>query len=589
MLLPVKNHSVVYKNIMALSCIVTKKTTISKIKTSAMRKLLLTMPLLLLAVFMFAQQKTITGVVTSKTTKEPLTGVTVQTKSKAVTTDANGKFSISAVPGETITLSFVGMNAQTIKVTGSTQNVNMVMEEGNNDLNAVVVTGYKSEKKADLTGAVSVVNLSNVKNNPVASPMLALQGQVPGLYIQTDGSPTGANGGAPTIIIRGVNNLNGIGGTNPPLYIIDGVPTTRYEDFANLSPNSIASLQVLKDASAASIYGSRAANGVIIVTTRDGSTNGAERVRIQLNSSLTWQTEKPWQEPVLSSVDRGKALWQAAVNDSTDPNKNSTSNIYQYTWNGNYTNPVLTSVNITPFVGGSPLEPAASTNWQNALYKTAMVTSNDIAISAGAGKSGLLIDLGYYNNNGLMQFTKFQRYSARINAHTAAFDNKFRFGENVQLSRTSQVNSTNDVGGDAVGDLALTLAPTIPLYKTDGTYGGPVGAGYSDRNNPVDMQYLNRWNTNNLFLTTGNIFAEIDPIKNLVFRTSLGFDYSDGVGKLIKQTGNEGPVNSINSLALQESKEFTFTWTNTLTYNLLFGKSRLNVLAGIEAVRDDYS
>ncbi len=101
-----------------------------------------------------------------------------------------------------------------------------------------------------------------------------------------------------------------------------------------------------------------------------------------------------------------------------------------------------------------------------------------------------------------------------------------------------------------MGDLAITLAPTIPLYKTDGTYGGPVGAGYSDRNNPVDMQYLNRWNTTNLFLATRNVFMEIQPLKNLVYRTSFGFDYSDGLGKVIKQTGTEGPVNSINSLAL---------------------------------------
>jgi len=554
-----------------------------------MRKLQILLPMLLLALFSFAQQKIITGRVIGKTTGEPLQGVSVQAKNKTVITDADGKFSLPVTAGETISLSFVGMNLLKVKITNATSSLSLTMEEGNNDLNLVVVTGYKTEKKVDLTGAVSIVNLSNVKNNPVASPMLALQGQVPGLYIQTDGSPTGANGSAPTVIIRGVNNLNGIGGTNPPLYIIDGVPTTRYEDFANLNPNAIASMQVLKDASAASIYGSRAANGVIIVTTKDGGTGGAEKVHMQFSSSLTWQTEKPWQQPVLSSLDRGKALWQAAVNDSTDPNKNSTSNIYQYTWNGDYVHPVLNSVIIAPFVGGDSLEPAASTNWQNALYKTAMITSNDLAISAGNGKSGLLIDLGYYNNNGLMAFTKFQRYSARINSHTAAFDGKFRFGENVQLSRTSQVNSTTDVGGASVGELALTLAPTIPLYKTDGTYGGPVGAGYSDRNNPVDMQYLNRWNTTNLFLTTGNVFAEVEPIKNLVFRTSLGFDYSDGLGKVIKQIGTEGPVNSFNSLTMQETKEFTFTWTNTLTYNLVLGKSRLNLLAGMEAVRDDYS
>lgn len=525
---------------------------------------------------------------------EPLQGVTVHTGTKTVTTDAEGKFSIEASPGAVINFSFVGMSSLKVTVTNQTSSLNLAMEENTSDLNQVVVTGYKTEKKVDLTGSVSVVNLGNIKNNPVASPMLALQGQVPGLYIQTDGSPTGANGGAPTIIIRGVNNLNGLGNVNPPLYVIDGVPTNRYEDFANLNQNSIASIQVLKDASAASIYGSRAASGVIIVTTKDGVTSGAEKVHVQFSSSLTWQTERPWQEPVLTSEQRGKALWQAAINDHNatgvgDPNTISTSNIYQYDWNNDYTNPVLNKVIIAPYVGGDSLEPAASTNWQNALYKTAMITSNDISISAGTGKSGLLMDFGYYNNNGLMQFTKYQRYNARINSHTSLFDKKFRIGENFQLSRTSQVNSTTDVGGDAVGDLALTLAPTIPLYKTDGTYGGPVGAGYSDRNNPVDMQYLNRWNTTNLFLAFGNVFAELEPVKNLVFRTSLGFDYADGLGKVIKQTGDEGPVNSINSLALQETKEFTFTWSNTLTYNLSLGKSKMNLLAGVEAVRDDYS
>ena len=552
-----------------------------------MKKLQILLPMLLMSIFTFAQQKTITGKVVSKDTKQPLVGVTVASKEKSTVTNENGVFSIEGNVGESLTLSFVGMNPVEVKITNSSQNLNISMETSYNDLNAVVVTGYKTEKKVDLTGAVSVVNLNNVKNNPVASPMLALQGQVPGLYIQTDGSPTGANGGAPAIVIRGVNNLSGLGGTTP-LYVIDGVPTTRYEDFANLNPNSIASIQVLKDASAASIYGSRAANGVIIVTTKEGA-GGVGKTRIQFSSGFTAQTEKPWQVPVLTSEQRGEALWRAAINDQTDPNQNSTSNIYQYTWNGDYTNPVLNNVIITPFVGGDSLEPAASTNWQDALYRTAMVSNYDVAISQGTNKSGLLIDLGYYKNNGLMVFTHFQRYSARINSHTSAFNDKFRFGENAQFSRTTQVNSTNDVGGAAVGDLAITLAPTIPLRKTDGTFGGPIGAGYSDRNNPVDMQYLNRWNTTNVFLATGNIYAEIEPIKSLVLRTSLGLDYSDGLGKVIKQVGDEGPVNSFNSLTEQESKDITITWTNTINYNLVFGVNHFNFLAGMEAVRDDYS
>ena len=431
--------------------------------------------------------------------------------------------------------------------------------------------------------------------------MLALQGQVPGLYIQTDGSPTGGNGGAPTILIRGVNTL---GNTNP-LYIIDGVPTTRYEDFANINVSAIASIQVLKDASAASIYGSRASNGVIIVTTKDGS-SGTDKVRIQFNTSITRQSSKRWQEDVLDANDRGKALWRAAVNDSTDPN-NLVNQIYKFDWNGDYANPVLNKVTIAPFVGATnnnqanydpfvgpysatdSLEPVGNTNWQNALYKPATLIANDLSISAGSGKSGFLIDLGYYNNDGLIIFTKYKRYNARINSHTSAFNNRLKTGENMQLSRTSQINSTNDVGGASTPSLALTLSPTIPLYKTDGTYGGPRGAGYTDRNNPVDMQYLNRFNTNNQFIASGNIYAELEIIKHLVLRTSLGFDYSDLLNKNAALIGTEGPVRSFNSLALQESKDFTFTWTNTANYNIEYGKSRFNLLLGTEAVRNDFS
>src|SRR5262249_419112 len=162
----------------------------------------------------------------------------------------------------------------------------------------------------------------------------------------TDGSPTGANGNPPTILIRGVNTL---GNTNP-LYIIDGVPTTRYEDFANINTSSISSIQVLKDASAASIYGSRASNGVIIVPPKDSASDN--KTHIQLNTSITRQTENPWQEDVLNSYDRGAALWRAAVNDSTDPNK-LVDQIYRYDWNGDYQNPVLNKVMIAPFVGAT--------------------------------------------------------------------------------------------------------------------------------------------------------------------------------------------------------------------------------------------
>ena len=563
-----------------------------------MKKLQILLPMLLLAIVCFAQQKRITGRVVNQSTKEPLQGVSVQGKKGTVLTDSLGRFNISASPGETLNLSFVGMNALTAKVPDNETDLDLVMIEGNTDLNQVIVTGYKSERKADLTGAVSVVNLTNVKNVPTSSPMLALQGQVPGLYIQTDGSPTGSNGGAPTILIRGVGTLNS---TNP-LYVIDGVPTTRYEDFANLNTSAIASIQVLKDASSSSIYGSRAANGVIIVTTKNG---GQNKINIQFNTSLTPQSEKPWQENVLNTTDRGKALWRAAVNDSTDPNS-VVSQIYKYDWNGDYNNPVLNNVIVAPFVGATnnnaanydpftgpyshtdSLEPVGNTNWQNALFKPATVTSNDLSISGGGGKSGFLMDLGYYNNNGLIEFTKYRRYNARINSHASTFKDRLKVGENFQISNTNQINSTTDVGNAATPGLALSLPPTIPLYKTDGTYGGPRGAGYSDRNNPVDMQYLNRFNNRNQFLAFGNVYLDLELVKNLVYHTSFGFDYSDANARNAALIGNEGPVRSFNSLGLQESKEFTFTYSNTLNYNLEIGKHRINLLAGTEAIRNNY-
>lgn len=556
-----------------------------KLKNSGMRKIVLFLLWFFCALGVYAQQKEIRGIVRNSTTNEPLVGVTVQTKSKTVITDANGRFVTTGNVGETLLLRYVGMADVSYKITDASADIQLTMQASVNDLNAVVVTGYKSERRADLTAAVSVVDLKAVKTIPATSPMIALQGQVPGLYVAIDGSPTGGNGGPPQILIRGVNSL----GSSAPLYVIDGVPTNRYEVFAALSGNSIASIQVLKDASASSIYGSRASNGVIIVTTKDGRGGSeAEKINMQFTSSLTWQTEKPWFESVLSSEGRGRALWQAAINDKLDPNALSTNKIYSYDWNNDFNNPVLNKVNIAPYVGGDSLQPVGNTNWQKALYKTAHFYNNDLSISAGTAKSGFLVDLSYVKNDGLIVFTNYRRYAARINARTSVFNDRLRIGENLLISNSSQVNSTTDIGGASTPGLSLTLAPTIPLYKTNGTYGGPEGPGYSDRNNPVDMQYLNRYNTNNQTLGYGNVFVEIEPVKNLVLRSSLGFDYSDQLFRTIHFVGNEGPRYSVNSLALQQGKELALTWTNTASYNLQLGQHRVNFLAGTEAIKDDY-
>ncbi|MEJ7738639.1 MAG: SusC/RagA family TonB-linked outer membrane protein [Chitinophagaceae bacterium] len=545
-----------------------------------MQRLRLLLAMLMLTTCALGQQKTITGTITGGTTKEPLQGVSVQGKNKSVTTDASGKFTIQASVGEIITLSYVEMNALNFTVTNTTQDVTLTMQEGTNDLNAVVVTGYQTQRKVDLTGAVSVVNLEETKNIPAASPMQALQGRVPGLYIETDGSPAG---GTRRLLIRGLNTL----GNSDPLYVIDGVPTKSSAVFTSLNPNSIASIQILKDASAASIYGARASNGVIIVTTKEGKPKeGQERVSIQLNSSVSVQTEKPWREDVLNAEERGRVLWRAAVNDRTDPSVHRA--IYTYDWNGDYGKPILNKVNIVPFVGGDSLQPVGNTDWQDASYERAIINSHDLTISAGTAKSSMLINLAYYKNTGMLAFTNYDRYSARFNSHTSLFNEKLKIGENFQLSRSSEKLQSNDLGGASVPDLAVTLAPTIPVFRKDGAYAGPIGAGYSDRNNPVNMQYVNRWDKTNRFIIFGNVYADLEPVKNLHFRTSFGADYSTTRIKNIDPAFQEGFLGrSVNSLSLNESSILSMTWTNTLSYQIELGVHRLNALAGTEAIRED--
>ena len=544
-----------------------------------MKKTFILLPLLLLVMWSFAQQKTITGVVTSKMGKAPLEGVTVQTKGKNAVTDKAGNFSIEAATGETINFSSAGMAPQSVKVTNSTQNLILVMEESATGLNEVVVIGYTSQRKRDLTGAVAVVDLAPVKNNSSGNTMQALQGRVAGLYIEKDGSPNGSNG---RILIRGANTI----GNNDPLYIIDGIATTRPEVFQNMDPSTIASVQVLKDASAASIYGARASNGVIIVTTKSGgNTNG--KVNFQLNSSISSQSEKSMRFKMLSSLDRGRALWQASVNDRQDPAAGY-GDIYGFDWNNNFDNPVLNSVTVKPFVGNDPNTPAGNTDWQDVMYKTGLVTNTSLTASAGNKNSSIEINIGYLKNTGMLRFTGYKRLSGSINAITRSFNDKVTFGVNLRVANSDETLTARDLGGASTTFLAVTLAPTIPVYQKDGTtYAGELGAGYSDRNNPLHMQDLAKWNNANRLSAFGNIFAEIQPIKNLYFKSNVGIDNSNYSNKIISPTFVEGALaRTTNSLSFDRNHFLGITFSNTLRYNWdLNSKNSFKFLVGTEYLK----
>lgn len=542
-------------------------------------RLLLMACLMACAEYAYGQQRQVTGTVKDET-GQPLPGANIVVKGTTLgtTTNFDGSYQLMVESPESVLIySFVGYQSQEIVVGNQTTiDVSLALDLGT--LSEIVVTGYASERKADLTGAVSVVELTPIKNNVSGNPMQALQGRVAGLYIEKNGgSPNGENS---RILIRGSNTL----GNTDPLYIIDGVPTKRPEVFQSLAPGSIESIQVLKDASAASIYGSRASNGVIIVTTRDGKSQTGERLTLTVNSNVSMLTEKPQRVKMLNAEDRGRALWRGAVNDRTEPN----SALYTFDWNGDFDNPVLNSVTVNPFVGGDPLVPAGDTDWQDESYQTAYVTTNDLTIAGGTPNSSLLVNLGHVKNSGILVYTNYERFSARVNANVSLFNSKLKFGINSEVATSNERLAANDLGGSPVPALAVTLAPTIPVYRTDGVFAGPLGAGYSDRNNPVHMQYINRWDNRARSFVFGNVYAEAELVKNLFVRSSLGVDYASTLSKNIELAFQEGFLGrDINSLHRITNNQLSLTWSNTARYELVKGKSTFNFLVGVEAISHD--
>jgi TonB-linked SusC/RagA family outer membrane protein len=531
-----------------------------------------------------AQNISVKGVVTSSEDGMSLPGasVLVSGTNNGTSTDLDGQFTLNNVDkNATLVFTFTGYESQSVKLNGQTT-LKILLKAQSLKLEEVVVTGYTKERKVDVTGAITVVEIKPIVGQTLSSGnvMNALQGRVAGLSVEKSGDPSGANS---RILIRGVSTL----GNTDPLYVIDGVPTVRPEIFANLNPSVIESVQVLKDASASSIYGSRAANGVIIVTTKNAAKGGVTTVSFSTNVSVL--SEKNQRYTMLNALDRGKVLWQASVNDGADPN-GGYGEIYNFDWNNNFSNPILNSVTVKPYVGGDTNVPAGDTDWQDALYQTGLLINNDLTISGGSDKANAVFNMGYLNNSGMLKYTDYDRFSARLNANFKLFKDKVRFGVNTQFNQSDETAAANDVGNAPTPGLAITLAPTIPVYTASGEFAGPLGSGYSDRNNPLLMQYLNRWDNNRNMSLYGNIFTEIDILKGLTFRNSIGADFNDLTKKNIEPTVKNGFVNrSINSLAYDTNKYTSITISNTLNYNLKLSDHKIGVVIGAESVKSDLS
>jgi TonB-linked SusC/RagA family outer membrane protein len=512
---------------------------------------------------LYAQQKTVTGTVIEKDLGTPLVGVTVKSNLATVVTDVNGKFSIAAGLNTQITFSFVGMQTFTHTVKSADGPLAIALEYASGNINEVVVTGYQTQKKADLTGAVSVVKMADIKDIPQGSATKALQGRIPGVLITTNGSP---EGGA-TVRIRGIGTLN----NNDPLYVIDGVPTTR--GLEEINQADIESLQVLKDASSATIYGSRAANGVIIITTKKGK-KGLSRIDVNVSSSLQYYNSKL---KVLNTEQHGEAYFRASVNDQTDPNNNQ---IYQFDWNKDYNNPVLNKVILPEFIDGAKTMKPADTRWFNEIGQTSLLQNYNVAFSNGGERGNSFFSAGYYDNKGIVKETHTKKFTVRMNSDYSFFGGRLKVGENFN---TTFINDRLiDVG--SVLFTALVQNPIVPVHSIDGGWGGPA-AGMTDRQNPVRLIEDNKQNQSYFGRITGNAFADLAILPTLHLKTTYGVDYDGLYERTLRKSYVSGFLTDPSNLtANSQNYDGNLIWQNQLTYDLSLKKNKFNFLLGQESI-----
>ncbi len=519
----------------------------------------------------------VSGTVVSKSDNLPIIGASVVETDKptnGAATDIDGNFYLTVADGATITVSYIGYKSVTLPAEATMQ---ITLDENNELLDEVVVTGYTTQRKADLTGSVAVVNTDDMKTTADPDPMRALQGKVPGMTITATGSPSGVG----TVRIRGIGSFNS---SQDPLYIVDGVPTTRALN--SLNANDIESMQVLKDAASASIYGSRASNGVIIITTKRGKKGDKIKVDFSANLTASFYSGQSKMK-LLNSAGYATAMAQAALNDGIDPvayasnyglNLNATGGTPITVWNpatSQYVNYTVGGL-YDGYINANRTMRYSDTDWLDAISRTGFSQSYDLSVSHANDKHSAMFSLGYKKSNGIIKYTDFQNISARMNSSYNIAD-WVSVGENFTVTYSSQV----DV---APMENALKMSPIVPVYEEDGTtFAGPVGS-MSDRQNPLREAYDNRDNSLNYWRMFGNAYVDIKPFKGFTFRSNFGIDYYSSFINAMTHTYHSDIVNNdIAKTTLSHNNEVNWTWSNTINYNFTIAeRHNFNVLLGAE-------
>ncbi len=497
--------------------------TLSKtLKRIRIRLLLLSISVLMSGVT-FAQ-RVVQGTVISKDDGTPLPGVNIiiPGTTRGSSTDVEGKYKVEAGDADhALSFSFIGYKSQTVDITGKTT-VDVVLEMDTEVLDEIVVIGYGSVRKSDLTGAVSSVKGTDLIKIPSSSPIQALQGKVSGVQIT---SASGAPGSGAVVRIRGVGTFN----NSSPIYVLDGVILDNI-DFLNSA--DIQSMEVLKDASATAIYGSRGANGVIIVTTKKGVI-GQEYPTISVNDDYSVQ-----QLPKKIDLLNGKQF--ATIANEIAP--------------GSYNN----------------VDAVPNTDWQDQIFRTAPIHNYQVSVAGASPKIQYYVGVGYFKQEGIIAKSNYERLSIKLN-NTYNLSKSVRLGNNLTFTPSQQQNTA---GGAVFG--VYRAQPVITPFKPDGSYSPVPGVG----NVLADIDYTNSFGKG--LRTVGNFFAEADFLKNFTFKSSFGVDMEYSKGRSFTpvyfvSTLQQNPINDLNK---SFNDRLSWLWENTVSYNRDFGKSRLAAVAG---------
>ena len=511
----------------------------------------------MVSTILYAQKIEVSGTVVDQQ-GEAIIGATIMEKgtSNGTITDFDGNFKLTTQSGAKIVVSYIGYLTQELP---AAKDMKIVIKEDAQSLQEVVVTGYQVQRKADLTGAVAVMDMKGPKSESDPNMLNSMQGKLPGVDIVTDAAP---GGGGSSIRVRGMSTVNAC----DPLYVIDGVATT--ENLNSLNAADIESIQVLKDASSASIYGSRAANGVIVITTKRGK-EGKMSINLSYNAALqtvakTFKT--------LSADQWGQAYWQACANDGIAPT--AASSLY-----GTGATPQLVqSINGVN---------TANTDWQNQVYSSAWTQNLSASISNASEKGSYLFSANYINQNGLMDNTFYKRFTGRVNS-TYNFSKYVRVGENLMVARWS--NRGADTNGDrGIPYSAMRQHPALPVYSSDGVFSDPSALLGSDIDNPVQTLYNLRDNTNTSWRIFGNAYIEIMPVKGLTLKSNVGIEHVQFFNKALGRTVRPSDPTLNRSVSRAYGEGDTYTWTNTANYLFDLGKDHhFTVLAGSEATKYNF-